>query len=265
MPLPRTTCSAGTQLTTVELHRCSWACARTRCPCSQSSSTHSTRARGAVRSRPHYGALQRPALTPCADTRTTPDRPKSETRPVPRPSDRPAELSCRSADRGLPETLGKLSLAVSDPPYFDYISYSDLSLFFRAWHHPSGRAHALRGAPIYPVGEDAPATFEARLAGAFDKVRRQLRRGAILCFTFHSTNADAWDALGSALRRAHFVAVAVFPVWADAKAGSHSHSGNCEWDLVFVCRKRPARGDGGVPGDDRRLARSARAALGLRG
>jgi putative DNA methylase len=158
-----------------------------------------------------------------------------------------AALSCCSADRGLPPTLGKLSLAISDPPYFDYISYSDLSLFFRAWHRRSGRTDRLAGSPIYPAGPDAAVTFENRLATAFTKLRERLRERALFCFTFHSTKHEAWTALGQALRRAGFKAVAVFPVWADARSGSHSHAGNCEWDLVFVCRPRSRASEAVLP------------------
>jgi adenine-specific DNA methylase len=156
-------------------------------------------------------------------------------------------LSCRSADRGLPKKLGKLSLAISDPPYFDYISYSDLSLFFRAWHRSSGRSDALAGAPIYPVGPEAATTFENRLATAFSKVRQRLCEQAVFCFTFHSTKKAAWTALGLALHRAQFGVAAVFPVWADARAGSHSHAGNCEWDLVFVCRPQEKKLNAALP------------------
>ncbi len=149
----------------------------------------------------------------------------------------PTKIACRSADRGMPSDLGKLTVAVSDPPYFDYISYSDLSLFFRAWHGTADRAERLGGAPIYPVGPDAAATFRDRLASAFKKLGERLERDAPFCFTFHATSAAAWDALGQALRSARFTVVAAFPVWADGRAASHSHEGNCEWDLVFVCRQ----------------------------
>jgi putative DNA methylase len=151
--------------------------------------------------------------------------------------DVPTKIACRSADRGLPADLGKLTAAVSDPPYFDYISYSDLSLFFRAWHGAADRAERLGGAPIYPVGPDAATMFRDRLAGAFKKLGERLEKGAPFCFTFHATSAAAWDALGQALRTASFTVVAAFPVWADGRAASHSHEGNCEWDLVFVCRR----------------------------
>jgi putative DNA methylase len=151
--------------------------------------------------------------------------------------DVPSKIACRSADRGLPADLGKLTAAVSDPPYFDYISYSDLSLFFRAWHGPTDRAERLGGTPIYPVGANAATTFRDRLASAFKKLGERLEADAPFCFTFHATSASAWDALGQALRAASFTVIAAFPVWADGRGASHSHEGNCEWDLVFVCRQ----------------------------
>ena len=158
-----------------------------------------------------------------------------------------AKLACRSADRGLPDDLGPITLAVSDPPYFDYISYSDLSLFFRAWHGGGARADRLGGIPIYPVGSDAVNTFRDRLAACFAKVRRQLANNALFCFTFHATDEAAWTALGSALRTALFRVTAVFPVWADGRAASHGHDGNCEWDLVFVCRPHGVAADTAIP------------------
>jgi putative DNA methylase len=149
-----------------------------------------------------------------------------------------AKLACRSAERGLPDDLGPLTLALSDPPYFDYISYSDLSLFFRAWHGDGTRAERLGGAPIFPVGPDAATTFRDRIALAFGKVRERLAAGALFCFTFHATSTVAWEALAEGITKANLRVITVFPVWADARAASHSHDGNCEWDLVFVCRPK---------------------------
>ena len=69
-------------------------------------------------------------------------------------------------------------------------------------------------------------------------MRDALKPDGLLTFTFHSSHEDAWTALGRALRDARLRVTAVFPVWADARAGGHGHTGNCEWDLVFVCRRR---------------------------
>jgi putative DNA methylase len=49
-----------------------------------------------------------------------------------RPADNRRHVVCRSADRPFPEQHGKLDLVVTDPPYYDFIPYSDLSLLYRA-------------------------------------------------------------------------------------------------------------------------------------
>lgn len=153
-----------------------------------------------------------------------------------RPADNGRHVACRSADRPFPDKLGKLDLVVTDPPYYDFIPYSDLSLLYRAWLSPGEWAERLAGAPIYPVGDDPVEEFGRRLGRAFANMRKALKPHGLLTFTFHSSNEDAWMALGRALRDARFRVTSVFPVWADGRSGGHGHTGNCEWDLVFVCR-----------------------------
>jgi adenine-specific DNA methylase len=143
---------------------------------------------------------------------------------------------CQSADRSFPTKLGLCDVIVTDPPYFDFIAYSDLSLLYRAWLWSDAKDGSLGGRPIYPVGDDPVADFATRLGRAFAKSSAALKPGGSLTFTFHSTNPDAWQALAGALRKAKLWVTAVFPVWADARAAAHGHPGNCEWDVVFTCR-----------------------------
>lgn len=153
-----------------------------------------------------------------------------------RPGSVARHVACRSADRPFPDELGQLDLVVTDPPYYDFIPYSDLSLLYRAWLSVGKQAERLSGAPIYPVGDDPAEHFGRRLGRAFSNVRKALKPNGLMAFTFHSSHEDAWTALRRALQDAHFRITAVFPVWADGRAGGHGHTGNCEWDLVFVCR-----------------------------
>jgi putative DNA methylase len=146
---------------------------------------------------------------------------------------------CQSADRSFPQKLGRCDAIVTDPPYFDFIAYSDLSLLYRAWLWPDAEDGSLGGRPIYPVGDDPVEDFATRLGRSFGKAASSLKDGGSLTFTFHSTNPDAWTALSGALQRAKLWVTAVFPVWTDARAAAHAHPGNCEWDGVFTCR--PAR------------------------
>lgn len=145
-------------------------------------------------------------------------------------------VACQSADRSFPAKLGRCDVIVTDPPYFDFIAYSDLSLVHRAWLSSDSGDGSLSGRPIYPVGDDPVADFGGRLGRAFAKAARALKPGGLLTFTFHSTNPDAWRALSGALRNAGLWVTAVFPVWTDARAAAHAHPGNCEWDVVFTCR-----------------------------
>lgn len=156
-----------------------------------------------------------------------------------------SSVTCRSADRPLLHPYGKFDAVITDPPYFDFIPYSDLSLLYRAWHEDE--ESELGGAPIYPVGDDPAADFAVRLGRAFKNVLRALKREALMAFTFHSSHEDAWSALEKAIKFGGFGVTAVFPVWADGRAGGHGHAGNCEWDLVFVCRA-------GTPSGTRTLA-----------
>lgn len=147
---------------------------------------------------------------------------------------------CQSADRAFPQRLGRCDAIVTDPPYFDFIAYSDMSLLYRAWLWPDAENGSLGGAPIYPVGNDPVKDFGTRLGRAFQKATSALADGGSLTFTFHSANPDAWSALSAALRKANLWVTAVFPLWTDARAAAHAHPGNCEWDVVFTCRPADA-------------------------
>jgi hypothetical protein len=155
-------------------------------------------------------------------------------------------VSCQSAERPFPDDLGMIDLAVTDPPYYDFIPYSDLSLVHRAWLGMH-RDLSLRGAPIFPVGENRQTEFAKRLSRALRQTEKALKPGGIVLFTYHSAHQEAWSALGEALGRSRLRVSAVFPVWADARAAGHGHAGNCEWDLVFICRRSGEAGGPKLP------------------
>jgi putative DNA methylase len=156
------------------------------------------------------------------------------------------ELICQSAERPFPDKLGKVDFVLTDPPYYDYIPYSDLSLLHRSWLELFEEIK-MGGAPIYPLGDDRKTEFAKRLGRAFRQVARAVQPTGTITFTFHSTRAEAWDALTDAVERSPMRVSAVFPVWADGRAVAHGHDGNCEWDLVFVCRRAGTRIHGELP------------------
>ncbi len=152
-------------------------------------------------------------------------------------------VSCRSADRPFPGELGSCSAIVTDPPYYDFIAYSDLSLLHRAWLQ-ADNDDGLAGAPIYPLGDDGHENFTRRLGRALRNSSRALANDGVIAFTYHSVHEPAWSALTEAVAAAGLTVTATFPLWADARSSvAHGHPGSCEWDLVWVCRPivRPAR------------------------
>ena len=57
-----------------------------------------------------------------------------------------------------------------------------------------------------------------------------------LAFTYHSSQQHAWEAVGIALDRLDLRITALWPVRTDGHMGPHRRPGNCEWDIVIVCR-----------------------------
>jgi putative DNA methylase len=127
----------------------------------------------------------------------------------------------------------QVDLCVFDPPYFDYIDYSELSEFYRCWF-----PHVeLPGKPLLPEGDDPAEHFGLDLGRCIRVNLANLTPGRPVVFTYHSANPEAWRAVGIALDEAKLLVTALWPVRTDGHMGHHSLPGNCEWDLVVVCRR----------------------------
>ncbi len=140
-------------------------------------------------------------------------------------------VACASATT-ITEPSQSVDICVTDPPYFDYISYSELSEFHRAW-----LGLALEEEPLLPTTEDGAVTFAATLGRCLRSAVSSLKVGRPLAFTYHATTAEAWEAIGLALDEAKLVVTALWPLRNDTHMGHHSFAGNCEWDVVVVCRR----------------------------
>lgn len=131
------------------------------------------------------------------------------------------------------EAASAVDVVGTDPPYFDYIDYDELSAFYRAWW-PNA---ALGGVPILPSREeDRVEEFGLRLGQAFKRSMDRLRPGGLLFFTYHSQHAAAWDAIGFALDEAKARVTALWPVRSDPNMGHHGMTGSCDYDLLVVLR-----------------------------
>ena len=57
-----------------------------------------------------------------------------------------------------------------------------------------------------------------------------------IAFTYHSSNSIAWEEVSLALDQLELRITAMWPVRSDGHMGHHGRPGNCEWDVVVVCR-----------------------------
>jgi len=120
----------------------------------------------------------------------------------------------------------KLDLVITDPPYYQAVSYADLSDFFYSW---------LRGVVPRDIAEfELPLTekekefvqhirndrnrqeekrkYEDQMASAFINIRANLsEQGRFVCVFAHK-EPDAWETLVSAIIRAGFVVVGSWPI-----------------------------------------------------
>ncbi len=127
----------------------------------------------------------------------------------------------------------RADLCIFDPPYFDYIAYSELSEFYRVWHEQTTDTSS----PLLPHGDNPAEQFGFDFAACLRATLSRLAEGRPLVFTYHSANPDAWRAIGVALDDAKLALTGLWPVRSDGHMGHHSQPGNCEWDLVVCCRR----------------------------
>ncbi len=152
-------------------------------------------------------------------------------------------LNGDSASLPLPDA--SVDAVVTDPPYFDFVYYSELSDFFFAWLSPAltDRYSWMRRADCSAGGEvqhKDPRSFARKLARVFSECRRVLKLDGVLAFSFHHSRPDGWAAIYEAIQDAGLVVVASHPVYAELRVASPKSSAKdpISIDAILVCRKR---------------------------
>ncbi len=148
----------------------------------------------------------------------------------------------------LPVPDASVDAIITDPPYFDFVHYSELSDFFFAWLSPAlkGRYPWFGRKDSSDTGEvqhKDPRTFARQLTRVFAESRRVLKEDGILAFSFHHSRAEGWAAIYEAITDAGFAVVAAHPVHAELRAASPKSAAKdpISLDAILVCRKRYKR------------------------
>jgi len=160
----------------------------------------------------------------------------------------------RTSATQLPDHDGSYDAVITDPPYYDNISYADLSDFFYVWlkrsvgflfpEHLDGeltpkRREAIVAPYRHKGSKDAARTFyEEQMAAAFAEAHRVLKPGApLVCVYAHKTTLG-WASLIEALRRARFVITEAWPLDTEMAQRSISQGTASLASSIFLVARR---------------------------
>ena len=148
---------------------------------------------------------------------------------------------------------------VTDPPYYDSISYAELSDFFYVWQKRSlGNLYPnLFNTPLTPKSVEiiqkpgtrnrdaAKAFYEGQMTEAFSEARRVLLDDGILVVVFAHKTTAAWETLLNSLLQAGLVVTSSWPLHTEmaTRMGAQG-TASLASSIFIVCRKRTADEDG---------------------
>lgn len=145
----------------------------------------------------------------------------------------------------LPVPDASVDAVVTDPPYFDFVHYSELSDFFFAWLSPvlAHRYPWMQRPDSSDKGEvqhKDPRMFARQLSRVFAECRRVLKADGVLAFSFHHSRVEGWAAIYEAVTNAGFEVVAAHPVHAELRSASPKNATKnpISIDAILVCKKR---------------------------
>jgi len=151
-------------------------------------------------------------------------------------------LNGDSADLPIPDS--SVDAVITDPPYFDFVHYSELSDFFFAWLSPVLRERysffrKKDSSDVNEVQNHCPEEFSKNLVRVLKESYRVLRGEGLLVFSFHHSRTDGWLAIYRAIVSAGFSIVVAHPVKAEMSVGSPKSAAKnpINIDSIIVCKK----------------------------
>jgi putative DNA methylase len=160
----------------------------------------------------------------------------------------------RSSASRLSNSDNNFDAVITDPPYYDNISYADLSDFFYVWlkrsigflfpEHLGGeltpKRHEAIVAPYRHDGDRAAARefYEHEMSAAFAEAHRVLKPGApLVCVYAHKTTLG-WSSLVEALRRARFAITEAWPLDTEMPERSVGQGTSSLASSIFLVARR---------------------------
>lgn len=145
----------------------------------------------------------------------------------------------------LPVPDESIDAVVTDPPYFDFVHYSELSDFFFAWLAPvlASRYPWMKRLDSSDKGEvqhKNSGVFANQLSRVFTECHRVLKNEGVLAFSFHHSRAEGWAAVYTAITNAGFGVIAAHPVHSELRSASSKNAAKnpISIDAILICKKR---------------------------
>lgn len=153
-----------------------------------------------------------------------------------------------------------VDLICMDPPYYNNVTYSELSDYFYIWErrglhdlYPDLHERRLTNkedeaiANPYRDGskEQSRARYEQLMAEIFAECRRVVKDDGRLLVMFTHKSQEAWEALTQAIIQSGWTITSSFPVESESEEGIHTKERASAISSVFItCRKRSAEANG---------------------
>jgi adenine-specific DNA methylase len=145
-----------------------------------------------------------------------------------------------------------IHLVLTDFPYFDNLSYSELSDFYLSWQQKLGVAEPPYNRHTMPAPLETNLAVSKKTVDSVERYRRELgmilmecfrvlRKDGLCIFTYHHKSWEAWSALGEGLAKSGLNCVAVVPLRGEGQGGLHTQEGSLKWDAVLICRPADIR------------------------
>ncbi|MEW6248031.1 MAG: DUF1156 domain-containing protein [Nitrospirota bacterium] len=172
--------------------------------------------------------------------------------------DKPATVT-RGSATALPWPAGSFDAVVTDPPYYDNVSYSNLSDFFYVWlkrtighlypEHFAAECTPKKNeiiAAFYRHGgskDKARATYEQMMAQSFAEANRVLKSGGSMVVVYAHKTTLGWSTLVDALRQAGFTVTEAWPLDTEMKSRLLAmETASLASSIFLVARKRDGEG-----------------------
>lgn len=144
-----------------------------------------------------------------------------------------------------------IDLVITDPPYAGNVNYAELADFFYVWLRlVLAQSHPLFVPEYSPKADEIIENptrgktiedFETDLTSSFVQCSQKVGAEGLLVFTFHHIEGRAWEAVLKAVCEAGFEIEAAYPVHGEKESSLHLQEKSAiAYDLIHVCRKRPA-------------------------